>query len=83
MANILIVEDEGIVARDIARSLERLGYTVVGIAASGDEAVRLAADAQPDLVLMDVVLQGDMDGIAAAERIRADSDVPEMCGVMP
>jgi PAS domain S-box-containing protein len=73
---ILIVEDEGIVARDLARTLQRLGYAVPAIASSGDQAIKEAAESQPDLVLMDIKLKGEMDGIQAADRIRARFDVP-------
>ena len=70
-ACILIVEDEAIVARDLKGRLERLAYTVVGTAARGEQAVSLAEQMRPDLVLMDIHLQGDMDGIEAAAMIRA------------
>jgi len=76
MASILVVEDEGIVARDIQNVLERLGHVVPGIAASAAEAVRKAGTILPDLVLMDIVLRGDMDGVEAAERIREGYDIP-------
>lgn len=76
LTTILIVEDETLVAKDIRRFLQGLGYEVVGIAGSGDEAIRLALDARPDLVLMDIRLKGDMDGITAAKRIRESFDVP-------
>jgi len=75
-AQILVVEDERIVAKDITSSLERLGYGVTGIASSGEEAVRMVGDKPPDLILMDVVLKGDIDGIDAAEHIRKQYDVP-------
>ena len=75
---ILVVEDEGIVAEDLRRSLGRLGYEVPGVASSGEEAVRLAAECEPDLVLMDVVLPGTMDGIEAAHQIRAHQNIPVM-----
>jgi PAS domain S-box-containing protein len=75
-ARILVVEDERIVAKDITSSLERLGYAVTGIASSGEEAVRMVGERPPDLILMDVVLKGDVDGIDAAERIRTQHDVP-------
>ena len=66
---ILIVEDELIVARDIENCLTKLGYSVAGVAASGEEAVRKADALLPDLVLMDIVLKGKINGIAAAEEI--------------
>ena len=73
---ILIVEDEGIVARDILLRLKRLGYRVCGTAATGREAIETALATRPDLVLMDVHLKGDMDGIAAARRIDGALGVP-------
>jgi signal transduction histidine kinase len=69
-AKILIVEDERVVARDIEYRLTRLGYQIAGSTRHGEEAVRLAAEARPDLVLMDIRLEGEIDGIAAAEEIR-------------
>ncbi|MBD2103039.1 ATP-binding protein [Leptolyngbya sp. FACHB-261] len=78
MANvkILIVEDERIVAKGIEKSLKKLDYIVIGSVASGEEAVRKAAETQPDLILMDVRLRGNLDGIEAAEQIRANFDIP-------
>ncbi|MEW5959904.1 MAG: PAS domain S-box protein [Chloroflexota bacterium] len=73
---ILVVEDESIVALDIRRRLIRLGYAVPALAASGAEAIDQAARTRPDLVLMDIKLEGDMDGIEAAECIRARFDLP-------
>jgi CheY-like chemotaxis protein len=75
-ARILIVEDETIVQLDLQRRLERLGHTVVGMAARGEEAVAKALELKPDLVLMDVRLDGPMDGIEAAKRIRATQQTP-------
>lgn len=74
--SILIVEDEAIVALDLQLQLEGLGYTVVGGVGSGQEAVSLAALLKPDVVLMDIRLQGKMDGIEAAQTIRTARDVP-------
>jgi signal transduction histidine kinase/HPt (histidine-containing phosphotransfer) domain-containing protein/BarA-like signal transduction histidine kinase len=74
--SILIVEDERIVALDIKSTLERLGYQVAETAAEGAEAVAKAGRARPDLVLMDVRLQGEMDGIEAARRIQRLYDIP-------
>ncbi|MCC6398613.1 MAG: response regulator [Bacteroidetes bacterium] len=73
---ILVVEDGVIMARDIERRLQALGYGVAGVAASGDEAVRVVTHVRPDLVLMDVRLKGSLDGIQAAEKIHALADVP-------
>ena len=75
-AKILIAEDEGIIALDIKSRLEDLGYTVPCLASSGEDAVRRTEETQPDLVLMDVLLRGDMDGIEAGTEIRARYNVP-------
>jgi PAS domain S-box-containing protein len=75
-ANILIVEDEFIVARDIQDRLRILGYSVAGLASNGSAAIDLAGSHRPDLVLMDIRLQGDMDGIAAADEIRRRFRLP-------
>ncbi len=74
--NILIVEDEGIIALDLKNKLENLGYRVTGLAASGEEAVEQAIQTPPDLILMDIRLKGKMNGIETAERIRARVDAP-------
>ncbi len=74
--SVLIVEDESIVALDLKLQLQELGYRVVGVAASGEEALELVGRKAPDLVLMDVRLQGAMDGIAAAEVIRREHGLP-------
>ena len=73
---ILVVEDERIVAEDLRRTLETFGYAVLGIASSGEEAIRKVAETHPDLVLMDIRLQGHMDGTEAASRIRRQFDIP-------
>ncbi len=70
-AQVLIVEDDRITAEDIRLSLGSLGYSVAAIASSGEEAIKKAQELRPDLVLMDIVLRGDLDGIQAAEQIRA------------
>ena len=75
-AQILIVEDERIVAKDIEYSLKTLGYKVTGIASSGEKAIQKAKDARPDLVLMDIRLKGTMDGIEAAHRLREEHSIP-------
>jgi len=75
-ARILVVEDERIVAEDIGESLNKLGYSVVAIVSSGEEAVEKAEELAPDLVLMDIVLREDVDGIGAAEQIRARFRIP-------
>ncbi|MDY0170056.1 MAG: response regulator [Thermoguttaceae bacterium] len=73
---ILIVENEAIVAEDLAGKLRRLGYEVAGIASEGQQAVALACGERPQLVLMDISLDGPMDGIKAADTIRRQRDVP-------
>jgi PAS domain S-box-containing protein len=75
-SRILIVEDESVVALDLRQRLEALGYEVVGGASTGRDAVDAAGRLQPDLVLMDIVLAGAMDGVAAAGEIRARFDLP-------
>jgi PAS domain S-box-containing protein len=74
--NIFIVEDEKIVALDIAASLKSLGYNVTGMASSGNEAIDKIKKKIPDLILMDIRLKGDMDGITTAETIRSEHDIP-------
>ncbi|MBT3461424.1 MAG: EAL domain-containing protein [Gammaproteobacteria bacterium] len=76
MSRVFIVEDEVLVARDIKSRLEKLGYQVIGTAARGDDAVTRVLSERPDLILMDINLKGDMDGIEAADRIRAEADLP-------
>jgi CheY-like chemotaxis protein len=76
LKRILIVEDETIVALDLQNSLKLLGYNVVGTASSGADAIAKAEKMQPDLVLMDIILNGDMDGVQAAETIHSMLDVP-------
>ncbi len=73
---ILVVEDEAIVAEAIAESLKKQGYQIVAIVTNGEEAIETAAQTQPDLVLMDIVLEGDMDGVVAAETIRTRFQIP-------
>ncbi|OGD09667.1 MAG: histidine kinase [Candidatus Aminicenantes bacterium RBG_13_62_12] len=73
---ILIVEDEAIVAKDMESMLRSMGYEVSGVASTGAAALRLAEEAHPDLVLMDIVLQGDMDGIEAAAKIWQSLGIP-------
>jgi signal transduction histidine kinase len=76
LSKILIVEDESIIALYIKRNLLEAGYEVVAIVGSGEEAVESAAIYQPDLILMDIRLQGAMDGIEAARQIGEQSEVP-------
>lgn len=73
---ILVVEDESIVAMDIKHRLESMDYIVPAITSSGEEAVAKTAETNPDLVLMDIVLKGEMDGIDAAQQIKDNFDIP-------
>ena len=73
---IMVVEDESIVAEDMKAMLEGFGYTVPAVALSGEEAVKKAFDTHPDLVLMDIVLKGRMSGVEAVERIRSRCNIP-------
>jgi PAS domain S-box-containing protein len=75
-AKILVVEDEIIVARTIASQLNQLGYIVTGKASSGQTAINQASATQPDLILMDIVIKGEMDGITTAHYIHKQLDIP-------
>ena len=74
--NVLVVEDESIVSKDIQHSLKKLGYNVVGASATGEKAIELANSEHPDIVLMDIMLKGEMNGIEAADRIKKDLSIP-------
>ncbi|WP_080806443.1 putative bifunctional diguanylate cyclase/phosphodiesterase [Halomicronema hongdechloris] len=76
MATILVVEDERLIARDIQAILEDLGYVVPEIVDAGEQAILKAAELQPDLILMDIHLIGEMDGIMAAHEISAQFEIP-------
>ena len=73
---ILVVEDEAIVTMEIEERLTAMGYEVAGVASSGEQALFFTREHRPDLVLMDIRLEGDMDGISAAEQIRDRFQVP-------
>lgn len=73
---IMIVEDELILAEDMKMQLEELGYSVMGIYRDGETAVQTARREQPDLILMDIMLAGTINGIEAAAQIRDKSDIP-------
>jgi len=74
-ATIVIVEDDAIVGADIQNTLERLGYDAPAIAVSAEEALKRIEEIQPDLVVMDIILQGEMDGIDAAAEIHTRSNI--------
>ncbi len=74
--NVLVVEDESIVSKDIQLSLKKLGYHVVGAASTGEKALDLLQSEKPDIVLMDIMLKGDMSGIDTAEIIKRQYGIP-------
>ncbi len=75
-ARILIVEDEQIIAADLEGKLQRMGHEVVGMAIGGEEAINIAVQLKPDLVLMDVQLEGAMSGTDAARTIQERTGAP-------
>lgn len=74
--NVLVVEDESIVSKDIQHSLTKLGYSVVGAAATGEKALELARSERPDVVLMDIMLKGEMNGVEVAEIVKNELKIP-------
>ncbi len=75
-AKILVVEDENIVGADLKQTLIKLNYQVVDIVRSGEEAINMALEKKPDLILMDIMLNGNITGIEAAKTIKEEIDVP-------
>jgi AmiR/NasT family two-component response regulator len=75
-SKIIIVEDEGLIAADLRGRLTSSGYSVTAIAASGTEAMHLIRQTSPDLVLMDIRLKGNQDGIQVAQRVHEEFDIP-------
>ena len=73
---ILVVEDEPIVAMCLEMGLKQAGYQICQMVTSGEDAIRSAAQDAPDLILMDIRLAGDLDGIEAAQEIRATANIP-------
>ncbi len=80
-AQILIVEDERIVADDLKMTLTNLGYDVIAIASTGERAIEIAGSRHPDLILMDILLAGKIDGITTAEKIHALKGNPAVTGL--
>lgn len=76
MSNILVVDDEAIITMQLEERLSAMGYTISGMAASGEEAVDKARRLRPDIVLMDIVMPGKMNGIEAAKIISEELDIP-------
>lgn len=75
-SKILVFEDERIVAMDIKSSLESLGYTVCATVSSCEVALKIIAEIQPDLILMDINLKGNIDGVQTAKKIRTHFNIP-------
>jgi PAS domain S-box-containing protein len=76
MVRLILVEDKSIIAADIQSRLRGTGYDIVGIAATGEDAIAQAGELRPDVVLTDIVLKGEMDGIDAAQQITERFDIP-------
>lgn len=74
--NVLVVEDESIVSKDIQHSLKKLGYNVVGAASTGERAFELASQEKPDIILMDIMLKGEMNGIDTAQKVKEELQIP-------
>jgi CheY-like chemotaxis protein len=73
---ILVVEDDRIIARSLRMILEQSGYEVTALASTGQAAIREAKETEPDLILMDIILDGAIDGIEAAQVIRSHLSIP-------
>lgn len=76
MSKLMLVDDEVIIASQLEKRLTAMGYEVVGKAFSGEESVEMAKDLRPDLILMDIVMPGKLDGIDAAETIKSELGIP-------
>ena len=74
--NVLIVEDEAIVAKDIQQSLNKLGYNVIGSVSNGVSALNFIETENPDIILMDIMLKGEMSGIDVAEKVKKEHATP-------
>lgn len=74
--SVLIVEDEVIIAKDMSLTLTKLGYSVAGHCISGEEAILMAEEKQPDIIVMDIMLKGEMTGIDAAKEICGKYNIP-------
>ena len=76
MAKIMIVDDEAAIAMQLEEDIIAMGYEVVGAAASSEEAIDMAKRLNPDLILMDIVIKGNLDGIETAKKIRKEAEIP-------
>jgi two-component system, response regulator PdtaR len=77
-SKILIVEDESIVASDLKQQIEHIGHKVVGIASNGKDAIKKCKETNPDLIFMDIMLKGDIDGIETAKIINKLYKIPHI-----
>lgn len=75
-AKILIVEDEALIALELKLKIESIDFQVISVVPSGEQAVEAAKKHHPNLILMDIMLKGNVDGIQAASQIKADQDIP-------
>ena len=76
MKKLMIVEDEAVIAMQLDKRLRSMGYDVVGTVSTAEESVRMAKELNPNLILMDIVMPGNLDGINAAEMIKDEMDIP-------
>ena len=74
--NIMVVEDEAVICLRLKHTLTKMGYNVAGLAYSGEEALEKIRRLKPDLVLMDIMIPGTLDGIAVAEIVKSELDIP-------
>jgi CheY-like chemotaxis protein len=75
-SKILIVEDDFVVALDLKQRLEDIGHKIVGIEGDGEAAIKKTNKTKPDLILMDITLKGELDGIETAQKIQENNDIP-------
>jgi PAS domain S-box-containing protein len=72
----MVVEDEGVIARDIKKTLEKEGYSVPATVSSGDKVIEMVSKTHPDLILMDIMIEGSIDGVEAAGQVQERFDIP-------
>jgi PAS domain S-box-containing protein len=76
MCKLMLVDDEVVIISQLEEIVVAKGYEVIGMATSGKEAIEMAKDVRPDLILMDIMMPGEIDGITAAEQIKTETDIP-------
>jgi len=76
MHRVMVVDDEAVITTQLEERLASMGYAVVGAASSGEEALEMAKQVEPDIILMDIVMPGTLDGIDAAKEVREKLDIP-------